>query len=57
MRRPAPDGVRQGRRWHEAGWRLKNEGLGDSRGHLVSVPESGNRDGILNRGRQAENTV
>lgn len=25
--------------------------------HLVSIPESGNHDGIPNRGRQAENTV
>lgn len=39
------------------GWRLTREGLGDSQGHLVSIPESGNHIGIPNEGRQAENTV
>lgn len=39
-----------------AGWRLTREGLGDSQGHLVSIPESGNHVGIPNEGRQAENS-
>lgn len=57
VRRPALTAYGQESDWHMAGWRLEHEGLGDSQGHLVPVPESGNRDGIPNRVRQAENTI